>query len=110
MMKKIGDPTAPSVDIATIKSSDLRLYEEDLKADSIDNFVRNKKIAMKVINQKIDFTVFFEYAVRYNEIFIPSIPMDQYSDTGYRFRYNQFNKQDGYVYPIDSVDAFYDYF
>lgn len=54
----------------------------------IDTFVQNKIIAMKLLNQKIDFYDFGDYAVRYNEVFIPGVPMNKYSDTGYRFRYN----------------------
>lgn len=49
-MKKIDDNSAPSVDKSTILEDDLHDYEEDLEGDSIDNFVRNKVIAMKLIN------------------------------------------------------------
>jgi hypothetical protein len=83
-----------SVDIATLKAegADLMLYEEDLKADSIDNWVRYKKVFIRIINQKIDFTTFNYYAVRYNERYTPSIPLayPSYTDSGYRFRYNIF--------------------
>jgi hypothetical protein len=49
--------------------------------------------------------------VRYNEIFVPSISLGkEYADAGYRFRYNQFIKTDGYLLPKDDVDVFYDYF
>lgn len=94
------------------EGKDLTLYEEDPDADSIDNFTKNKKIAMKIINQKIDFTTFGDYAVRQNELFAPSIPMrsPSYSDTGYRFRYNQFDRTDGYMYPDNDQDIFFDYF
>jgi hypothetical protein len=114
MMKlKVKDGSA-SVDIATLEAdgTDLSLYEEDLEADSINNFVRFKKATMKIINQKIDFTTFDDYAVRYNELFVPSIPMayPSYSDTGYRFRYNLFERIDGYIIPKDDDDIFYDYF
>jgi hypothetical protein len=70
--------------------ADLDLYIEDLKADSIDNFTRYKKLAMKVINQKIEFNNFGDYAVRNNELFVPTIPLssERYSETGHRFRYN----------------------
>jgi hypothetical protein len=30
--------------------ADLSLYEEDFEADSIENFIRTKKIALKIIN------------------------------------------------------------
>ena len=52
-MMKLKDGTSEkSVDIKELIESgaDLKLYEEDLVADSIDNWVRNKKIAMKVLN------------------------------------------------------------
>lgn len=32
------------------EGKDLDLYKEDPNADSIDNFTKNKKIAMKIIN------------------------------------------------------------
>ena len=115
MYLKDGTSTA-SVAIETLvaNGADLSLYDEDMedKNASIDNWVRYKKIALKIINQKIDFTTFNEYAVRYNELFAPSIPMayPSYSDTGYRFRYNIFGRADGYLYPINSDNVFFDYF
>lgn len=102
MMLKDGSSTE-SVDIATLiaDGSNLKLYEEDLEADTIDNWVRLKKASMKIVNQKIDFKTFEEYAVRYNEIYVPSVPLNypSYSDTGYRFRYNLFERNDGYFIP-----------
>lgn len=49
-MKLISDPSAESVDKSTIDKDDLIYYEEDLEGVSIDNWTRNKVIAMKVIN------------------------------------------------------------
>jgi hypothetical protein len=92
--------------------ADLTLYEEDLKADSIDNFIRYKKIAMKIFNQKIDFTTFDDYAVRYNEVWTPTITMTSpsYTDSGYRFRYNNFDRDDKYFVPHSLENVFFDYF
>ena len=103
-MMMLKDGKSPqSVDIATLKAegADLRLYEEDLEADSIDNWVRFKKASMLILNQKIDFTTFDKYAVRYNELHVPSVPLvyPSYSDTGYSFRYNIFERVDGYILP-----------
>lgn len=102
------------VDYATLVAdgADLDLYVEDLEADTIDNFLRKKKATFKVLNQKIDFTTFDKYAVRYNEVFIPTVDLayPNYSDTGYRFRYNIFDRADGYFYPIDLENVFFDYF
>lgn len=83
-----------------------------MDADTIDNWLRYKVAAMKVLNQKIDFTSFGDYAVRYNEMFVPSIPLEypSYSDTGYRFRYNLFDRKDGYLIPKNDEDVFFDYF
>ena len=93
------------------EGADLDLYIEDLSADSIDNFVRHKKVAMKIINQKIEFGNMEGYAVRNNEVFMPSVPLGkEYSDCGYRFRYNKFIKTDGYLLPKDGEDVFFDYF
>ena len=91
--------------------ADLDMYEEDLNADTINNFVRNKKFAMKIINQKIMFEDFGDYSVRYNEIFAPSVALGkEYSDCGYRFRYNKFIKTDGWLLKDDDEDIFFDYF
>lgn len=94
MMKLKDGSSTESVAIEKLQAdgADLNLYDEDEKGDSIATFCRLKKIAMKIINQKIDFTTFNEYAVRNNELFVPSVPMGfpSYSDTGYRFRYNYF--------------------
>jgi hypothetical protein len=113
MMLKDGTSTE-SIDIATLVAdgANLRLYEEDLEADSIDNWVRLKKAAMKIINQKIDFTTFDDYAVRFNELHVPSVPLvyPSYSDTGYRFRFNLFERSDGYILPYDLDNIFFDYF
>ena len=114
MMKPKADSSSESEDIATLKADGKNLndYVEDLEADSIDNWVRFKKASMKIINQKIDFTTFAEYAVRYNELMVPSIPLayPNYSDTGYRLRFNLFERSDGYIFPFDSNNVFFDYF
>ena len=49
-----------------------------------------------MINEKIDFNDRDERAVRYNEVFIPSIPINSrvFSDTGHRYRYNKFLRTD----------------
>lgn len=113
MVLKDGTSTEPvAIEKLIADGSDLDLYQEDMEADSIDNFTRNKKVGGKIINQKIDFTTFNDYAVRFNELYIPSIDMryPSYSDTGYRFRYNIFDRADGYAYPINKDNVFFDYF
>ena len=106
--------TDVSVDIKTLvdQGADLRLYEEDLEADTIDNWVRYKKAALVIINQKIDFTTFSQYAVRYNELYAPTVPLayPSYSDTGYRHRYNVFERDDGYILANLIDNVFFDYF
>lgn len=49
--------------------------------------------------------------MRNNEVFIPGLKMGpgHYSDAGYRFRYNQFNRQDGWFFPDRVIDPFFDY-
>lgn len=86
-------------------------YEEDLEADSIDNWIRPKLATIKMINDQIDFLEYGDRAVRNNEIFIPAVNMGpgHYSDTGHRFRFNRFDRQDGWFFPDPDVDPFYDY-
>ena len=112
MMKPKNDLAAESVDVATIAPEELYKYVEDESADTINSFLRNKKATMKVINEKIDFTTFGQNAVRFNEIFIPSIPLAYpfYSDTGYRFRWNFFDRSDGYIIPDNFNNTFFDVF
>lgn len=100
------------IETLVAEGADHSLYKEDLEADSIDNFTRNKMIGLKIINQQIDFTGFKDYDVRQNELFVKTIPMatPYYSDTGYRFRYNVFDRADGYIYPDKDEDIFFDFF
>ena len=104
--------TQPAVEYKDIPKENLNQYTEDLEADTIDNWLLYKLAAMKIINQKIDFNGFTDYDVRYNEAFTPTIPLEypSYSDTGYRFRYNAFERQDGWFVKVNDLDLFYDYF
>jgi len=47
--------------------------------------------------------------VRYNEVFIPGVPMNAYSDTGYRFRYNEFDRIDNWYWGESEIKYFFDY-
>ena len=64
---------------------------------------------MKLLNQKIDFYEFSDTAIRYNEVFIPGVLMTEYSDTGHRFRYNEFDRFDYWYWFTKSKDRFFDY-
>ena len=80
-------------------------------ADEIDEWTSTKLATLKVINQKIDFLDYDEEAVRNNEIFIRAVDMSpgHYSDTGYRFRFNRFDRQDGWFLPTPSINPFFDF-
>lgn len=110
-MKSKLDPSQPSVDKLEIPEDQLQDYEEDLEADSIDNWIREKMVTLKLINQKIDFISFNDTAVRYNEVYIPAVPLGNgaYSDTGYRLRFNEFLRQDGWFIKNNLVNKFFDY-
>lgn len=56
-MKLVDGSSTDLVPIEKLEAdgADLELYEEDLEADSIETFLRKKKVAMKIINQKIEF-------------------------------------------------------
>ena len=68
-------------------------------------------VAFKIINPKIDFNDRGDMAVRYSERFVPTIPMrvGKYSDTGHRFRYNHFIRQDYWVRTEQIINPFFDY-
>jgi hypothetical protein len=50
MLRLLSDPSAPPVDAKTILEADLDKYYEDLQADTIDNWLREKKVELKVLN------------------------------------------------------------
>jgi hypothetical protein len=52
-----------------------------------------------MLNRKIDFGDYGNYAVRESEVYLPSIPIagTSYSDTGYRFRRNYFDRNDNWL-------------
>ena len=49
-----------------------------------------------MLNKKIDFSSYEKYAVRETELYFPSISIaaNLYSNTGYRFRRNYFERND----------------
>ena len=79
--------------------------------DEINQWIRTKVIQYSVLDNRIDFTQMDEYAVRQTEIALPNAPMKYgyYSDTGYRFRKNTFNRNDEW-YPFGGEwqETFYD--
>jgi hypothetical protein len=77
----------------------------------IDAWIENKYAAFKMINQKIDFTDRDEFAVRFNEIYVPAIPLKSgiFSDTGYRWRYNIFERYDKWWSQSKTINLFYDF-
>ena len=49
--------------------------------------------------------------MRNNEIFVKGVNIGpgNYSDTGHRFRFNKFDRQDGWFIPDTDIDPFFDY-
>lgn len=100
----------PDVKIPRTPCADPEVVEPEVQSYTNSKAWTEKKIvAMKLLNTKIDFYDFSELAIRYNEVFIPGVPMNMYSDTGYRFRYNEFERQDGWFGPKNVLNAFFDY-
>ena len=64
--------------------------------EEIVAFLGAKRGLYKIISEQVDFNDRDEEAVRYNEIYTPSVPLDlaQFGDFGCRFRYNKFDRQD----------------
>ena len=82
--------------------------------EEINNWFKNKKTSMRVIQDKIDYHEYDQSAVkRQNELYTYSIPIDpdQYSDVGYRFRSNRFLYWDNFAprYGGYSVLPFFDF-
>jgi hypothetical protein len=93
-------------------SRKLQGYPDCAPADQIQKWMQTKYATFKVINQKIDFMDRGEFAVRNNEIFVPVIPLKwgKFSDTGYRFRYNDFQRYDYWWSKSLRHNIFYDFF
>jgi hypothetical protein len=86
-------------------------YPSCAPQEEIDQFISEKVIAFKVLNEKIDFTERVGKAVRFSESFLPAIPMKSgiFSDTGHRMRYNEFKRTDYWWSKTNIIDQFYDY-
>ena len=78
--------------------------------DKINPWLQKKNIHLRVLNEKIDFSI-DNQPTRQNEIWLPLITMKPgfFSDTGYRFRQNDFKMSDNW-YPGGggSKKEFYD--
>lgn len=80
-------------------------------SSEIDEYTQYKKAMFRVIDTKVDYSN-FAVSVRNKEKFLPSIPLSKgsYSDTGYRFRKNIFNRNDDWVHGYNEIqDTFYDF-
>lgn len=86
-------------------------YPECAGKPEMNEFLSNKRVVFKVINEQIDFNDRDERAVRYNEIYTPGVPIQTglFSDTGYRYRYNQFERTDFWWTGKKYLDPFFDY-
>lgn len=86
-------------------------YPDCAPENEIKDWISDKFMAFKVLNQKIDFSDRDEFAVRLNEVFVPSASLaaGTVCDTGYRFRYNKFERYDAWWSRTMSVNVFYDY-
>jgi hypothetical protein len=86
-------------------------YPNCASPEAIKTWMSTKMATLKVLNQKIDFLTRESFAVRNNEVFIPSITLKQgrYSDTGYRFRFNDFERYDYWWSSTLVHNYFYDF-
>jgi len=79
--------------------------------DEINEWLTTKKVHIKIVDSKIDFKWYGEYAVRQTEKWMPMIDLTPglFSDTGYRFRKNTFHRHDEW-YPFHRTvdEEFYD--
>ena len=63
---------------------------------NINKWLSTKAAHMRVLNMKIDFTLYSDQIIRQNEIWLPAVQLKAgiYTDQGYRFRENTFEKAD----------------
>ena len=83
--------------------------------DEIAQWLEGKKAMMKILNYKIDFEDFENTTRVQNELYLPSIPISagKFSDVGYRYRANIFDRYDNYLRVEGALEPtrekFYDY-
>ena len=86
-------------------------YPECASRKEIDEWTKWKKATFKLISSKIDLNERNDRAVNYEEIFLNQAPLAAglYTDSGFRLRYNAFNRQDYWWKGYKNVDVFFDY-
>ena len=64
--------------------------------DEINMWLDKKAAHIRVLNKKVDFSLYDDSQVRQNEIWLPTVQFRAgiYTDQGYRFRQNYFDKED----------------
>ena len=67
--------------------------------DEIDKWLEPKKLIVKVINQKGDFSSYESIAIRETENWLPSVPLSlgKFTDSGYRFLKSKFWAVDSWL-------------
>ena len=70
-----------------------------------------RRAFFKIISEQVDFNDRSELALRSNEIFTPSLPIQPgfFADFGGRFRYNNFERTDHWWSNLQKFNPFYDY-
>ena len=60
--------------------------------DAINEWLHMKSAHLRVLNKKVDFSLYSDVEVRQNEIWLPAVQLKKgiYTDQGYRFRENEF--------------------
>jgi len=66
---------------------------------------------IKLLQYKLEVDLYDENSLKQNELYLQSIPLDPglFSDVGYRFRYNSFDKVDS-VTPFNLLNNKQDFF
>ena len=71
-------------------------YPECASDDEIHDFLLRRRAFFKIITEQVDFNDRSDIAIRENEIYTPSVPIQPgfFGDFGARFRYNKFERED----------------
>ena len=79
--------------------------------DEIEAWIDTKTAAFKMISSKIDLNERNKRAVNYQELMLSQSPLKSglYTDSGHRFRFNEFLRIDYWWSGYNSVDKFFDY-
>ena len=91
-----------------------KLYDDEpacAEGPAINTWLEKKRMYIHMLNEKLDFQSYEEKNIRQNEIWLPSVSLEngKFHDYGFRFRKNQFVRNDEIApFFTSKINYFYD--